>query len=61
MKCPTCNAWTRVLETRNDYRKRECGNLHRFWTVESIAEDKTAKAEAYRAHHENYIKRKLKT
>ena len=34
MKCPKCKAWTRVLETRSQYRVRECGNLHRFKTEE---------------------------
>lgn len=41
MKCPRCNAWTNVLETRmreNNTRRRryECANLHRFTTVEYI-------------------------
>ena len=38
MKCPTCNAWTKVLETRDGgvRRKRECANLHRFSTLESV-------------------------
>jgi transcriptional regulator NrdR family protein len=39
VKCPRCNAWALVLETRakdnNTMRRRyECGNLHRFWTIE---------------------------
>lgn len=34
MKCPECKAWTLVLETRKEYRRRECANGHRFWTVE---------------------------
>jgi hypothetical protein len=37
MKCPECGAWTLVKETRNGTkRKRECANLHRFWTQESF-------------------------
>lgn len=41
MKCPTCGAWTQVLETRkrgvNVTRRRyECANLHRFTTLESV-------------------------
>lgn len=41
MKCPTCNVWVRVIETRNgpDNTKRrryECANLHRFTTEERI-------------------------
>jgi len=40
MKCPECNKWTDVLETRPIrntniiYRRRECGNGHRFVTHE---------------------------
>lgn len=42
MKCPVCNAWVTVLETRGvktingKYRRYECGNLHRFTTEERI-------------------------
>jgi len=41
MICPTCNAWTRTLETREKpghttYRRYECANLHRFHTTESV-------------------------
>lgn len=40
MKCPTCGAWTIVLETRakgdGKYRRYECGNLHRFLTMERV-------------------------
>ena len=41
MKCPQCNAWTTVLETRTrqDNTKRrtiECANLHKFHTVERV-------------------------
>lgn len=37
--CPQCSAWTRVLETRirkdrATRRRYECGNLHRFTTIE---------------------------
>ncbi len=39
MKCPSCGAWTAVLETRqtidNTTRRRyECANEHRFTTIE---------------------------
>lgn len=39
MRCPKCNAWTRVLQTRvrpdnTKTRRCECANLHRFTTVE---------------------------
>ncbi len=41
MKCPTCNAWTEVLESvlrRDGSRRRryQCANLHRFNTEERI-------------------------
>jgi hypothetical protein len=36
MNCPTCNAWSRVVETRFPRRVRECGNLHRFTTDEVL-------------------------
>jgi len=44
MKCPRCNAWADVLETRtkedNTKRRRyECGNGHRFTTFEYVAPD----------------------
>ena len=46
MKCPICGAWTRVKETRvasNNSRKRriECGNLHRFSTLEIVIVSET--------------------
>ena len=38
MKCPTCNAWSNVLETRTKEqrvrRRRQCANLHVFYTEE---------------------------
>lgn len=41
MKCPVCNAWAYVKETRRQagnekLRRYECGNLHRFTTVERV-------------------------
>ena len=41
MKCPRCDAWAEVLETRtkedNTVRRRyECANLHRFTTIEFV-------------------------
>ncbi len=36
MKCPKCNAWTRVVATRGSIRVRECGNLHKFTTEEVL-------------------------
>jgi hypothetical protein len=36
-RCPVCNTWTDLLETRKRevgvYRRYECANLHRFSTV----------------------------
>lgn len=51
MKCPICGAWTVVLETRmkgNNERRRtlECGNLHKFRTIESIDEKSVADIKA---------------
>ena len=40
MKCPVCNVWTNVSETRNKegytLRRRECGNGHKFTTEEHV-------------------------
>ena len=41
MICPTCGTWTVVKETRKKeknvtYRRYECGNLHRFTTLETV-------------------------
>ena len=40
MKCPECDKWTLVKETRRaegyTYRRYECANLHRFTTNEVI-------------------------
>ena len=40
MKCPVCNVWTIVNETRNKegytLRRRECGNGHKFITEEHV-------------------------
>jgi hypothetical protein len=43
MKCPTCGAWSNVLDTRQGpyeslRRRRECGNGHRFATLEVFPE-----------------------
>lgn len=45
MKCPQCNAWALVKETRqrnnNITRRRyECGNEHRFTTEEQAIKHK---------------------
>lgn len=41
MKCPTCGAWSSVLDTRtgpheSQRRRRECANGHRFVTLEVL-------------------------
>jgi hypothetical protein len=36
MKCPVCGTWTVVKETRGERRRRECANLHKFTTQESV-------------------------
>lgn len=41
MKCPRCGAWTEVAETRaldplTTRRRRQCGNGHRFSTLEVL-------------------------
>jgi transcriptional regulator NrdR family protein len=46
MKCPICGAWTTVKETRaapNNSRKRriQCGNLHKFTTLETVIVSET--------------------
>jgi len=46
MKCPECDTWTIVKETRtstgNSRRRRlECANGHRFTTLETIIVSKT--------------------
>lgn len=45
MKCPTCKAWTEVIETRHratgtTYRRYRCANLHRFSTTEQVTTPK---------------------
>lgn len=45
MRCPVCNTYTEVLETRtrldNVTRRRYlCANMHRFTTLEVSVEDK---------------------
>ena len=36
MKCPVCGTWTSVKATRGEIRHRECANLHKFTTQESV-------------------------
>jgi len=36
VKCPHCQAWTLVTDTRGTRRRRKCGNEHTFWTEEQV-------------------------
>jgi len=41
MRCPVCNTWVMVKETRSrpnnaTYRRYECANTHRFVTMEQV-------------------------
>jgi transcriptional regulator NrdR family protein len=43
MKCPQCTGWLKVLQTKQQpdgttYRRYECANLHRFSTLEQVAQ-----------------------
>jgi transcriptional regulator NrdR family protein len=40
MICPTCQADTRVIATREGYRRRLCKDGHRFVTIEQAHETK---------------------
>ena len=44
MKCPICNVWTSVLDTRNKrdvtVRRRKCANEHIFVTEERVTAPK---------------------
>jgi len=47
MKCPECGAWTLVKDSRMitdtcRRRKIKCGNLHQFFTLETIVVSKTS-------------------
>ena len=45
MKCPICNVWTSVLDTRNKkdvtVRRRKCANEHIFITEERVTAPRT--------------------
>lgn len=48
MKCPVCDAWTTIKESRESpifgyIRRRECGNEHRFTTQEKVIPDEIIK------------------
>jgi transcriptional regulator NrdR family protein len=42
MRCPVCQTWVQIKETRQKpdnsiYRRYECANTHRFVTTEQVA------------------------
>jgi transcriptional regulator NrdR family protein len=48
MKCPFCEAWTTIKESRESpifgyTRRRECGNQHRFTTQERVVSEDAIK------------------
>jgi transcriptional regulator NrdR family protein len=61
MKCPFCNAWSIVKETRNSptfghTRRRECGNEHRFTTKEVVIPQEEIDAERKLNLEQNQLK-----
>lgn len=63
MKCPICNAWTLVKDTRKrenniTVRRYECGNLHTFKTTEQITQilDATHMEQLKLARIENIVR-----
>jgi hypothetical protein len=40
MTCPTCGTDTRVIATRDGYRRRLCNDGHRFVTIEQAHDGK---------------------
>jgi len=49
MKCPQCDAWSLILETRSSpiryRRRRECANGHLFTTEELVVPDEQIEQE----------------
>lgn len=60
MKCPTCQAWTLVKETRGEQRTRECANGHRFGTTEELRPMRTKNTEGATVMREVRIERALR-
>lgn len=56
MKCPICNADTRVLSTVKHVRRRECFNMHRFCTLEVLHDPQAEKREIRRVQVEAMAK-----
>jgi transcriptional regulator NrdR family protein len=63
MKCPVCQAWTTIKDTRKSpvwgyIRRRECGNEHRFTTQEKVIPDEIMKE--FRSEHARTVRIKGK-
>ena len=48
-RCPECNVWTEVIDTRvksdgSRRRRYQCGNLHKFWTEERVVPGRSSTA-----------------
>lgn len=62
MKCPICNSWTSVLETRqNDefntiWRRKQCANLHSFTTIEAPTAKRTPRPDAVKKASRDRLK-----
>jgi transcriptional regulator NrdR family protein len=63
MKCPICNAWTLVKDTRKrenniTIRRYECANLHTFKTTEQVTQiiDSAYKEDLKNARIANIVK-----
>ncbi len=56
MKCPHCNADSRVLYTKGEVRRRECFNEHRFNTLEVLHDPRADRREAKRERREALTK-----
>lgn len=46
MKCPHCQSWSLIKETRGTRRRRECANGHRFTSVEVTVDEGRDRAAA---------------
>lgn len=57
MRCPECDVWAIVLETRHrktknaTARRYECANGHRFSTVEQVAKFKSSEQKPDQSTH----------
>ena len=57
MRCPECNVWAIVLQTRKrktenvTTRRYECANGHRFSTIEQVAKFKPSEQKPDQSKH----------